>query len=402
MATFFIDPYKKYYDSLSSASGLVSSANALKEKSSYVLSVVSTLESKVSSAAWTETGHKELVSKNIPTLGASVMSLDKGICDGLVKAVDIAMNQLLPMVTKLKENDELYEKTKAELDSLVAPPQYVTKKKLFGGTETVENEDYKKYVDKKNELEKKLQELEKICKECISDSDGFASTINGLDVGVSVKAQASSSMDGTNYDGVKEYYLTADMEVSRTNTLINYGEYYVVNTAYSVVDYYNHIQDKKIYQRGNKGYQSACLGVSYTHARDLIMKSTAKNDIESAYKGCYHYFDNYIVDEEQDALTTIYNEVNAGRPVPINVKGPAGRHWVTVVGFKTNVTSASELKSEDLLILDSWDGLIERMDCSDSRKFVTGYDSGQKYAWRVEVLKESRLAEVPGNGTIIA
>ena len=32
MAVFFIDPYKKYYDKLNSASGLVSSANALKDK----------------------------------------------------------------------------------------------------------------------------------------------------------------------------------------------------------------------------------------------------------------------------------------------------------------------------------------------------------------------------------
>ena len=61
-----------------------------------------------------------------------------------------------------------------------------------------------------------------------------------------------------------------------------------------------------------------------------------------------------------------------------------------MVGFKTDVASADDLKAEDLLILDSWDGKLERMDCSGSRKFVPGSECGHtgKYDWRVDVIEE--------------
>ena len=72
-----------------------------------------------------------------------------------------------------------------------------------------------------------------------------------------------------------------------------------------------------------------------------------------------------------------------------------GRHWVTVIGFKTEVESGSALKAEDLLILDAWDGEIERMDCEDSRVMASGRTTGQNYDWRIDKMNEDRLASIP-------
>jgi hypothetical protein len=80
-----------------------------------------------------------------------------------------------------------------------------------------------------------------------------------------------------------------------------------------------------------------------------------------------------------------------GRPMVLQVNGnKAGtsRHFVTVVGFKEGVTSAKDLKETDLLIIDSWDGKIERMDTETSRFMTSGAQCHKDYSgYRLRVLK---------------
>ena len=98
-----------------------------------------------------------------------------------------------------------------------------------------------------------------------------------------------------------------------------------------------------------------------------------------------------IVDSKEATLTTIYKEITAGKPVVLQVNGNksgTSRHFVTVVGFKEGVNSASELKEEDLLIYDSWDGKVERMDTSSSRFMTTGKQTGKTYSgYYLRILK---------------
>ena len=401
MAIYFVDPYKTYYDKLNAASGLTASSSKVQEKTSFLVSSVSRLSTQVGSASWLEKGQKEVVSSTLPALSKAVQSLSDGIAATLVVAVDMAVNQLLPTVTELKANDELYEKYLNELNSLVEPsPRYETRRVSWFSkeTETVETDAYKEYVAKKTKLEAEVAKYKKLCEDGVAKANEIATSINALSGSLVTVKATGADMDGRNYPGSKEYYLTADMEVSRTNALINYGEYYVVNTAFPVIDYYNHIQKYGIYQDATTDYRNKCLGVSYLYARDLSVGS-AKKDMDSAYAGAETWYTMTNSPEEEIALDIVYREITAGRPVAMNVKGPTYRHWVTVVGFKTDVSSADELRAEDLLILDSWDGKVERMDCQDSRVFIDGKNCGHpNYDWRIDVLKPERYAKIGTGG----
>ena len=62
-----------------------------------------------------------------------------------------------------------------------------------------------------------------------------------------------------------------------------------------------------------------------------------------------------------------------------NTQGTS-RHFVTVVGVKSDVKSAQDVKESDLLILDSWDCNLERMDTDSSRFMTTGSQTHKSYS----------------------
>ena len=249
MATFFIDPYVKYHDSLIGATNMVASASNLNEKASFAVSTSTTLMSQIDTSYWTEQGKAYIINNNLPYLNKTLVNISDSISNGLVKAVDIAINSLLPVVVELKEYDRLYEETKTKLESLIEPPMYITVEKGWFKKETVTeiNPDYEKYVKEKERLEKLLADYIAKCEKCQQDADSYVSSINSLSSAIALPKVTNSSMDGTNVVGVKEYFLSGDMEISHTDSLINYGEYYVINTAYPVIDYYNHIQEYGLY-----------------------------------------------------------------------------------------------------------------------------------------------------------
>ena len=94
---------------------------------------------------------------------------------------------------------------------------------------------------------------------------------------------------------------------------------------------------------------------------------------------------------KSEMLGKVYEELNKGNPVILQVNGNSEgtcRHFVTVVGYKNTVTSAANLTEKDLLILDSWDGELERMDTDYSRFLTTGAQCGKEYSgYRLQVLK---------------
>ena len=61
-------------------------------------------------------------------------------------------------------------------------------------------------------------------------------------------------------------------------------------------------------------------------------------------------------------------------------KAGTSRHFVTVVGIKSDVKSADQVQESDLLILDSWDCQLERMDTNTSRFMTTGKDTNKSYS----------------------
>lgn len=172
------------------------------------------------------------------------------------------------------------------------------------------------------------------------------------------------------------------------------GSFTVVNTPISVTDYVNAIGSKGVFQASNTSkYGDKCLGFAYVHTCGLFRGSTAASPDDGAnYNSGGCSFATYVNDSKEDVLEKVFNEVANGRPVVLHVNGNkqgTSRHFVTVVGFKSSVTNASNLAEQDLLIIDSWDGKIERMDTPTSRFMTSGKDCGKKdySGYRIQYLK---------------
>ena len=146
----------------------------------------------VSDSTWSELGVSQLSGSLIPSIQDNHETVKKNLNATLSKMAGLAMNTLLPEVTKLKEEDENYEKIKTELDGLSAPTQYDSN----GNTTSAYNE----YISKKNNLTTKLEESKKKCEEYKKNCDSCASNIKSLDGNIEeFKVQtASENQSGTN------------------------------------------------------------------------------------------------------------------------------------------------------------------------------------------------------------
>jgi len=171
------------------------------------------------------------------------------------------------------------------------------------------------------------------------------------------------------------------------------GSFTVVNTKSEIKSFTSAMRKNGTYQGSNSDrYGGYCLGFAYTHAWGMYTGNTTYNGENGhGYTGASH-FSTYINDDLQEVMNVVYNEVSAGRPVILQVNGNTqgtSRHFVTVVGFKSTVKNAASLKATDLLILDSWDAQLERMDQSNSRFVVTGAACHKDYSgYRIQYLKQ--------------
>ena len=222
-------------------------------------------------------------------------------------------------------------------------------------------------------------------KESDKEADATAST------GESVTSSGSTSSEPQGGAGSTTY--AAGTKGNGTTTLNTLGDTWtVVNTPIGVVSYAKHLQSTKVCQNSDeKKYGSSCLGFSYTHAWGLFTGNksyTAENGGKSTGAG---NFKTLIDDNKQTILKATYDEIMAGRPCILHVNGnKAGtsRHFVTVIGFRASVTSGDTISEEDLLILDSWDAKIERMDQKNSRFMTSGAQCHKSYSgYRIQYMK---------------
>ena len=203
-------------------------------------------------------------------------------------------------------------------------------------------------------------------------------------------APPSSGGTGTGQQGTYEGGGTGNGTV--TLNILN-GQFTVVNTKVNVTNFASAMRKNGTYQGSNSDrYGGYCLGFSYTHAWGMYTGNTSYNGENGHdYTGAGN-FSTYINDDLQQVLNVIYQEVTAGRPVILQVNGNkqgTSRHFVTVIGFKSSVQNAQSLKATDLLILDSWDAQIERMDQSSSRFVTTGAACHKDYSgYRIQYLKK--------------
>lgn len=128
------------------------------------------------------------------------------------------------------------------------------------------------------------------------------------------------------------------------------------------------------------GHPDKCLSFAYSYGQWIDNSTnTPKNGTAGNYPDAGAY--TQVTGSKEDVLTTIKEELDSGNPVVLQVNGnKAGtsRHYVTVVGYRSD--AGSTLEEKDLLIIDTYDGLIEGMGDNGTRFMVTGEACHKKYS----------------------
>ena len=185
------------------------------------------------------------------------------------------------------------------------------------------------------------------------------------------------------------------VRTSGSTSVKDVDEYLVVDTKNDVISLANYVEGR-VSQNTPPGYPDMCLSFAYYHAYKLYNGDPLSS--MTAVEGAkYHYgsfFTGVKNDSKQEILKVVYEQIKQGRPCILHVNGNTSgtsRHYVTVVGYKKTVTSGETMSETDLLIIDSYDGKLERMDKEGSRFMISGYDTGRKgakaYGYQVYILK---------------
>lgn len=373
MATYFIEPYTKYYNTLNSSGGMENKCKELEEYINQLANNISSLSSFVKSSTWKEIGSEEITNNSFPKTSKTLDALKVDISEHLKLAITNSV-ALLGKVKELKEKDEEYETKKQELESLKKnEPSYSDE----NGYESSSHSNWRNNV---SNLEKEIKKLEEDCKKLQEESRSLANGINAIElekivedvpVATTASEQQISFVDTTN---------TGNTRLWTYNGIT----YITPNSKMGVGDYVSLEKKKGIYETTNYSkYGDHCLGFAYVHAYDIYAGIT--ND--TADSG-YHYrhassFEEYSSDNKNNVLKVVYDEINSGKPVVLQVNGNkkgTSRHYVTVLGYNSNVKNASQLTEDDLVILDSYDGNVKTVGKNGRRFMVTGAACHKKYS----------------------
>ncbi len=193
--------------------------------------------------------------------------------------------------------------------------------------------------------------------------------------------------------------INCEVTIKSTTTVtstVNTSEYNLVSTKNDVLAFAQAVANNGVSQDEPPGYGDMCLSFAYYHAYKLY-NGDSMSAMSAPQADDYLYagrFRGVVNDSKEEILAVVYESLNAGQPCILHVNGnKAGnsRHYVTVVGYKSSVTSASSLTEQDLLIIDSYDGKLESMDTESSRFMISGYDTGRTgsngYGYQVYILR---------------
>jgi hypothetical protein len=100
---------------------------------------------------------------------------------------------------------------------------------------------------------------------------------------------------------------------------------------------------------------------------DLLRGSyTSKGTMEAGSGGSCYNLNRTVSDVNVEPIMQYtYDELNKGNPVVLQVTQKRSneglRHFVTVVGYSSNVTSSADLTPENMLVIDCVDGKIQTL-----------------------------------------
>ena len=294
------------------------------------------------------------------------------------------LKTLLIKYSEKKEKKDLLVEKQTELAS--------TPKEIPDGVDDEGNTIYKpnpRIAELEEEIAKLLEEIEKLDKEI--DKLKFIADHQYKVIKTKYDSLSSLTQDGNGLNvTIDDTIFGSDVNVDdkllsyvgKQDNMLLYsydGSYfYVPNTAISIDDYASYVQNNGLYQNcyfmGNR-----CIELASIYAEDMITGDyTSKSQYTNS--SIYNRMNDITFDSTSEIQECIYNEVLAGRPLSIQVsqkKGPGYRHFVTVVGFDSSVTSASDLTPENILVLDCFDGKIQRL--SERNRTLTRWGDTNTY-----------------------
>lgn len=362
--TYFVDPYTKYYEKLNGASGLSSTVSGISSGMTESRAIIQGLNSTVSTSNWNELGLQQISQNIFPAMMEYGEMIANNIDNVIKGVVDKATGELLPEVTKLKEEDEKLDGYKDELDKLVVVPRY--------DSEGKETNAYKNYISKKNDLDSKINESKTKCEEYKAKCDSIVSAIKALDSSVEDKefsagtgSGADDSSGDTSSSGITVGGAVAGGKMIEIT--VDGKTFYVANTRISVVDYEQYVQKSGLYQ--NTGFMgSECSTLAQVYAVDMMRGTYTgrSTDAVKAQSPCTRLLDGCSSPNEEDVLKYLYNELTNGRmcslqATQVMTQSKGWRHVVTVVGFDSSVKSWKDLNPDTILVLDCVDGKIQTL-----------------------------------------
>ena len=362
--TYFIDPYKKYHSILSSGSNSSSNISVVTEKLKDSDTTITNLGSYITGSNWEELGVAELSSNVMPALKKNMSSFSSNY-DKLSQMTSKAFGELLPETNKLKEADDIYDETCAELNRLESIPQY--------NEDGSVNPAYQTYISKKGELEKKKLEYQKKCEEYIRNCNSIYNSIKSIDSSAEVFSAS------VNITAVSAKNTSKNSKKIDTGTIIesveggkmlrisyNGKEFYVVNTNINCLDYQKYVQKYGLCQ--NNGLcGDDCMTLSQYYAMDMMRGTwTSYNQMANGVGSPATRLNDYVSSKnENDILKYVYEEALAGRPTVLQVSQVNSslglRHLVTVVGFSSDVKSYKDLNEDNIFVLDCVDGKLQTL-----------------------------------------
>lgn len=424
MSKYFISVYKNYLNKIESDKDLETKYKALTDKMTSFNTSFNNYMNCIDNSSWTESGKNQIINSYLPSIKSNNNIFINGILNNLSKVISLIKNDLYNMLIELKEKDNEYTEIQKQIkeDKMSSSDLEYLKGKLEALDNILVNQV--KNIDKKileiksyNNIDTTLIEnnlsLHNI--DLSGTKDALLSLYNKThhndnkdSIIGKLKNQVEKNKINKLFDDkkeIKEEKIDKEEETDEVKEEINEldnsncvdlslldASWKVINTKIDVSSYAKDIYNKGIRQNSNtERYEDHCLAFSYVHASNLYNGEIDAN-AECAYNWNHaSEFTDFFSDDKQETLKVVYNQIKEGKPVIMQVNGNkkgTTRHFVTVVGVKSDVKNADSVKETDLLILDSWDGKLERMDTSTSRFMTTGEDTNKPYTgYYLRILK---------------
>lgn len=167
----------------------------------------------------------------------------------------------------------------------------------------------------------------------------------------------SSSMKQQLVDKFPGYFSSINTD-NVFKTTVNGKEYYVVNTAMDPIEYAKIVKERGLTQ--NYTNDGECLMISTWYAKQMSLGiSSTFKDYEDLVGGGGEEFANNIWSEDLNVVKEgIFNAVSSGYPsvIRVNQTTPgkeSSRHYVTVVGFTTDITDYTQINENNILVIDN-------------------------------------------------